>query len=203
MAINPGLVRVPGTGAISLAPPGTAEPADATSPLPAAWSDLGLTTVDGTTLSRKVERQATEHWQTLAPARLIITSHEFTVKAAFQESKAAVLSAFFSGLTFVESATGSKKYRGEISSTPALDIRALSIDWADDIYHHRLYVPRVEVTETDDVEIRRTKEKVWGMRFSALAPAGASTVLAVWLTDDPAVVAGAPATLAADEKPAP
>jgi hypothetical protein len=168
--------------------------------LPAAWSDLGLTTVDGTPLSRKVEREATEHWQSLAPARLIITSHEFTVKAAFQESKAQVLSAFFSGLTFVETATGSKKYRGEITATPVVDIRALCVDWADGAFHHRLFIPRVEVTETDDVEIKRTKEKVWGMRFSALAPAGASTVLAVWLTDDPAVIAAAPTSLLAEGK---
>ncbi|XVV06341.1 hypothetical protein ACQPW3_13495 [Actinosynnema sp. CA-248983] len=195
MAINTSLVRVPGTGELSLAPPGTPEPADAVAALAAPWAGLGLSTEDGVTLNRRVEKEGTAHWQSITPARYIIRSHELTVASTFQESKGIVLGAYFGGLTFAETAAGSKKYRAEISSVPKGDVRALCVDWTDqisatEVYHHRLYVPRAEVSETAEAQWSRTREARWGMTFSALAPAGGSTVLAVWLTDDPAVVAG-------------
>ncbi|MBM7771727.1 hypothetical protein JOD54_001931 [Actinokineospora baliensis] len=201
MAINSALVRVPGTGELSLAPPGTTEPPDATTPLVAAWKGLGLSTPDGVTLARKVEKEGTEHWQALTPARYIYKSQELTVKSVFQETKAAVLSAYFGGLTFAETVAGSKKYRAAISTIPKGDVRALCVDWTDqisdsEIYHHRLYIPRAEVSETDESQWSRGQEARWGMTFAALAPTGGSTVLAVWLTDDPAVIDTSPTSLA-------
>ncbi|WP_206794016.1 hypothetical protein [Amycolatopsis sp. MtRt-6] len=198
MAINSANVRVPGTGEISLAPPDTPEPPDATSALPAAWTGLGLSTPDGTTLSRKVEKEGTEHWQQLTPARYIYKSLEFTVASVFQETKAAVLSAYFGGMAFAETATGSKIYRAEISAIPKGDVRALCIDWTDvvsatEVYSHRLYLPRAEVSETQDAQFSRTQENRWGMTFSALAPPKGKTFVAVWLTNDPAVLFGSPA----------
>jgi hypothetical protein len=205
MALNSALVRVPGTGELSLARAGTAEPADAVTPLPAAWTGLGLSTSDGVTLRRAVEKEGTEHWQQLTPARYIYRSHELTVASVFQETKAIVLGAYFGGLTFTETQQGSKKYRAEISSVPKGDVRALCVDWTDfvsdtEVYHHRLYLPRAEVSETEDAQWSRTQEARWGMTFAALAPVGGSTVLAVWLTDDPAVIAAAPTALATEKK---
>ena len=193
LTLNASLVRIAGTGEVSLAPPGTPEPSDPTTPLTAAWTGLGLTTSDGVTVSRKVEKDGTESWQMLSPARYIYKSQEFTVKSVFQESKAAVLSAYFGGLTFAPTAAGSKLYRAEFSSIPRSDVRALCVDWTDqvsatEIYHHRLYVPRAEVSDTDDAQWSRSQENRWGMTFSALSPIGTTTTLAVWLTDDPAVM---------------
>lgn len=71
MTFNSALVRVPGTGELSLAPPGTSEPADATTPLASPWVGLGLSTPDGVTLARKVEKEGTEHWQQITPARYV------------------------------------------------------------------------------------------------------------------------------------
>jgi hypothetical protein len=78
------------------------------------------------------------------------------------------------------------------------------VDWTDhvsdtEIYHHRLYLPRAEVSETEDAQWSRTQENRWGMTFAALAPVGGSTVLGVWLTDDPAVLAAAPTPTATDK----
>lgn len=205
MALSPTLVRVPGTGELSLAPPGTPEPPDPTTPLPAAWRGLGLSTEDGVTIRRAVERTGTTHWQQTTPARFIYTSQEFGVSSVFQETKAVVLSAYFGGMVFAETATGSKKYRAEISSVPKGDERVLCVDWVDqisatEIYHHRLYVPRAEVSETQDAQWTRTQEARWGISFAALAPASGTT-LAVWLTDDPAVLLAPPngGTLAIEE----
>ncbi|KOV81708.1 hypothetical protein [Nocardia sp. NRRL S-836] len=165
LAVNTSLVRVAGTGELSIAQPGTPEPADATMALPAAWTGLGLTTEDGVTIARKVEKEGTTHWQRITRARYIIKSHEMTTKAVFQETKAAVLSAYFGGLVFAETATGSKKYRAEISTVPKSDVRALCIDWTDEIseteiYHHRLYIPRAEVSETDDAQWSGRRKRV-------------------------------------------
>jgi hypothetical protein len=195
MAINTSLVRVPGTGELSLAPPDTPEPADAAAPLAAPWAGLGLSTEDGVTLNRRVEKEGTSHWQSITPARYIIRSHELTVASTFQESKGSVLGAYWGGLVFTETAAGSQRYRAEISTIPKGDVRALCVDWTDqisasEVYHHRLYVPRAEVSETSEAQLSRQQEARWGITFAALAPPGGSTVLAVWLTDDPAVVAG-------------
>lgn len=192
MAPSPTLVRVPGTGELSLAPPGTPEPPEPGTPLPAAWSGLGLSTEDGVTIRRAVEKSGTTHWQQVTPARYIYTSQEFGVSSVFQETKGIVLGAYFGGLVFTETSAGSKKYRAEISSVPKGDERALCVDWVDqisatEIYHHRLYVPRAEVSETQDAQWTRTQEARWGLTFAALAPA-TGTTLAVWLTDDPAVL---------------
>lgn len=199
MAMNSALVRVPGTGEVSLAPPDTPEPPDATSPLAAAWTGLGLSTPDGTTLARKVEKEGTEHWQQLTPARYIYKSQELTVASVFQETKGEVLSAYFGGMKFAAVGTGApKNYRAEISSIPKSDVRALCVDWTDvvsdeEVYSHRLYLPRAEVSETEDSQFSRTQEARWGMTFSALAPPKGKTYIAVWLTNDPAVLFGAPA----------
>jgi hypothetical protein len=206
LAVSPTLVRVPGTGELSLAPPGTPEPPEPGTPLPAAWSGLGLSTEDGVTIRRAVEKSGTTHWQQVTPARYIYTSQEFGVSSVFQETKGIVLGAYFGGMVFAETSAGSKKYRAEISSVPKGDERALCVDWVDqisatEIYHHRLYVPRAEVSETQDAQWTRTQEARWGLTFAALAPA-TGTTLAVWLTDDPAVLLAPPSgggTLAIEE----
>ncbi|WNV82212.1 hypothetical protein [Umezawaea sp. Da 62-37] len=159
------------------------------------------------TMKRAVEKTGTEHWQQLTPARYIYTKQELTVSSVFQETKGIVLSAYFGGLVFAETAAGSKKYRAEISSVPKGDERALCVDWIDYVsatqaYHHRLYVPRAEVSETQDAQWSRTQEARWGLTFAALAPIGGSTALAVWLTDDPAVLLAAPASGSLQEKEA-
>ncbi|MFI0798636.1 hypothetical protein SAMN04489729_0846 [Amycolatopsis lurida] len=199
MAMNSALVRVPGTGEVSLAPADTPEPADPIAPLAAPWVGLGLSTPDGTTLARKVEKEGTEHWQQLTPARYIYKSQELTVASVFQETKGEVLSAYFGGMKFAAVGTSTPKvYRAEISSIPKGDVRALCVDWIDtvsdtEVYHHRLYLPRAEVSETEDAQWGRSQEARWGMKFSALAPPKGKTYIAVWLTDDPAVLFGAPA----------
>ncbi len=138
--------------------------------------------------------------------RYIYTSHDMTLASVFQETKAVVLGLYFGGLRFTETAAGSKKYRGEIAAVPGRDVRAVCIDWTDrisatEVYAHRLFVPRAEVTETADVKWTRTAEAQWGMTFTALAPTDGSPALAVWLTNDPAVAPPGGQTFAAD-KPA-
>ncbi|NKE55439.1 phage tail protein [Lentzea sp. PSKA42] len=208
MSLNPTLVRVPGTGELSLAPPGTPEPTDPAAPLLAPWSGLGLSTEDGVTIRRAVERSGTTHWQQITPARYIYTSQELTVASVFQETRGIVLGAYFGGMTFTETAQGSKKYRAEISSAPKGDERALCVDWVDQVsatqvFNHRLYIPRVEVSETAESQWTRTQEARWGLTFAALSPASGTT-LAVWLTNDPAVLLAAPSgaslTAATDSK---
>jgi hypothetical protein len=64
------------------------------------------------------------------------------------------------GMVFSETAQGGKRYRAEISSVPKGDKRALRVDWVDqtsatEVCHHRLYVPRAEISETADAQPSR------------------------------------------------
>ncbi|WP_409182941.1 hypothetical protein F9C11_00225 [Amycolatopsis sp. VS8301801F10] len=94
--------------------------------------------------------------------------------------------------------TAPRNYRAEISSIPKSDVRALCVYWTDvvseeETYSNRPYLRRAEVSETEDAQFSRTQEARWGLTFSALAPPKGKTYIAVWLTNDPAVLFGAPA----------
>jgi hypothetical protein len=73
------------TDGISNNAPDAADPADSVAPLPAAWTGLGLSTADGVTVKRSVDKEGTEHWQQLTPARYIYKGLELTVASVFQE----------------------------------------------------------------------------------------------------------------------
>ena len=70
-------IVVAGTGTISIAPFGTAVPADTTvhSTLDAAFVDLGFTSDDGVTISDAVEVEDIAAWQSLYPVRRVITGY--------------------------------------------------------------------------------------------------------------------------------
>jgi hypothetical protein len=72
---------------------------------------LGLSTEDGVTLNRRVQKEGTSHWQSITPVRYIIRSPELTVASTFQESKGAVLGEYWGGLVFSKVPAGSRKYR--------------------------------------------------------------------------------------------
>ncbi len=74
-------IVVAGTGTISIAPHGTAIPADTAvhSALDPAYVDLGFTTDDGVTIRDAVEVEDIPAWQSLYPVRRVITGYSGAV----------------------------------------------------------------------------------------------------------------------------
>jgi len=185
MTLVSGQVRVAGTGELSLAPVGTAVPTTATMALNAAFSGYGFTTEDGVVLSKSVEREGVPAWQSTTPVRYLITGQELTIATTFLQSNEDILKLWLGSGDFASD--GGDGFRADVDVDPVGQQFVLVLEWKDDDITSRLVVPKVEVTETGDVSLAR-QATAFPVTFGALAP-DAGSVLATWLTDDPAFAA--------------
>jgi hypothetical protein len=189
MALTASQIRVPGTGELYVAAVGTAAPADATAALAAPWKGLGYTQDDGATLSRSLDREPVTAWQSITPLRYIYNGAELTVAAAMLQSNNEIATLWFGGGNFAETSVGSGEYKADMPTVPEGVERAVVLEWTDtgpaeDIVN-RLFIPRAELRDTGDVQLTRTGPTAFQMTFAALAP-NSGSVLATWLTNDPA-----------------
>lgn len=182
MALTSGEVRVAGTGELFLGPVGTALPTAADTALNASFKGYGYTTDDGVTLSKSVDRDGVAAWQSATPVRNIITSQELTVAATFLQSNKDILKLWLGSGDFAsDGATG---FRADVAVDPVGQQFAMVLEWKDDLLVSRLVIAKVEVTDTGDVTVAREAQS-FPVTFSALPP-DTGSVLASWLTSDPA-----------------
>ncbi len=192
MALTASQIRVPGTGELYVAAVGTAAPADAVTVLAAPWKGLGYTQDDGATIGRSLDREPVTAWQSITPLRYIYNGAELTISAAMLQSNNEIATLWFGGGNFaVTGATTPPTYKADMPTVPEGIERAVLLEWTDtagttDIVN-RLYIPRAELRETGDVNITRTGPTAFQMTWAALAP-NSGTVLATWITNDPAFV---------------
>lgn len=186
MALVSGQVRVAGTGELSLAPVGTTLPTTATEALAAPFNGYGYTTEDGVALSKSVEREGIPAWQSTTPVRYLTTSQELTAAVTFLQSNEDILKLWLGSGDFASAGVGGG-YRADVSVDPIGQQYAFVLEWRDDDITSRLVIPKVEITETGDVTLARQATS-FPITFGALAP-DEGTVLATWLTDDPAFAA--------------
>jgi hypothetical protein len=184
MALLSGQVRVAGTGELKLAPVGTALPTAASTALNAAFKGYGYTTDDGVTLSKSVEREGISAWQSTTPVRYLITGQEFTVECTFLQSNKDILKLWLGSGDFATDGGTPAGYRADVSVNPVGQQFAMVLEWTDGTITSRLVIPKVEVSETGDVDLA-AKATAFPVTFGALAP-DTGTVLATWLTSDPA-----------------
>jgi hypothetical protein len=182
MTLVSGQVRVAGTGELFLAPVGTALPTSAAAALNASFSGYGYTTDDGVTLSKSVDRDGVDAWQSATPVRNIITGQEFTVECTFLQSNSDILKLWLGSGDFATD--GGTGYRADVPIDPVGQQFAMVLEWADGTIVSRLVMAKVEVTETGEVTLARQAQS-YPVTFGALPPDGGS-VLASWLTTDAA-----------------
>lgn len=185
MTLVSGQVRVAGTGELFLAPVGTALPATAVAALNASFEGYGYTTEDGVTLSKSVDREGIPAWQSANPVRYLITGQELTIATTFLQSNEDILKLWLGSGDFASD--GGTGFRADVPIDPIGQQFALVLEWHDDDIASRLVVPKVEITETGDVQLARAAT-AFPVTFGALAPDSGS-LLATWLTDDPAFAA--------------
>lgn len=187
MTLKSSEVRVAGTGELWLAPVGTALPTAASTALNAAFKGYGYTSEDGVSLSKSVDREGVPAWQSTTPVRYIITGQELTIACTFLQSNENILKLWLASGDFATDGGTPAGYRADVSVDPVGQQFALCIEWEDDAITSRLVVPKVEVTETGDVTLAREATS-FPVTFGAIAP-DTGTVLATWLTSDPAFAA--------------
>lgn len=191
MTLASSQVRVAGTGELYLAPVGTTLPTTASGEPDPAFIGYGYTNEDGVTLSKSVEREGVPAWQSSTPVRYLVTGQELTAQVTFLQSNEEILKLWLGSGDFatdggVAPDTG---YRADVPVDPTGQQYAFMLEWKDGAITSRLLIPKVEITETGDVSLAR-QATAFPVTFGALAP-DTGSVLATWLTTDPAFAAGA------------
>lgn len=177
-------VRVPGTGELFVNDVGTAAPADVEAPL-TTWTGLGYTQPEGVTLSRSLDREPVEAWQSMTPLRYIYNAATLGIGAAMLQSNGEVAGLWWGGGDFAETSVGSGVFKSDMPTIPTGVERAVVLQFVDDDIIGRIWVPRMDLSETGDISLSRQGPTAFQLTFNGMAP-DTGSVMATWLTNDPA-----------------
>ncbi|MDX2559960.1 phage tail protein [Streptomyces sp. TX20-6-3] len=176
---NSAEIRVAGTGKLYVADVGTAAPtafgADSATDW-AGWTDLGLTTGDGVTFSKKDKLEAIDSWQSVSPVHYIYSSRDLSLKFSMLQFNEKTLPFFMGGGDVKsEAAPAVDTYRYDIAERPFADARALGLEFTDvkaggtTVVKYRFIIPRGQVTASDDIKLARKAASQLGITFSAMS----------------------------------
>jgi hypothetical protein len=165
-------VVVAGTGAVYVAPEGTAMPVDLADPV-APFVNMGYCSEDGVTFTISREQEDIPAWQSLEPVRVLVTSEPKVIAFELLEFDTESLLLALRGGTVA--GTTVKTY------TPpdpgAQDVRAMVIDGIDGDYSFRFCFPRVALQGDVEWSLVRSDAIRLPLEFQALASATKWTIL--------------------------
>jgi hypothetical protein len=167
MALEPTHVTVAGTGAVYVAPEGTALPTDLAVP-PAAWSDVGFVGEDGVSFTFSRDQEEINAWQSADPVRVLITNEPKTIEFELLEFDRVSLLLAFRGGAFAGAAA---PYTYTPPDPGVSDVRAMLIDGKDGALSFRFAFPRVQLQGDLEFALLRTDALRLSMEFGVLASA--------------------------------
>jgi hypothetical protein len=146
MTLDSTKVRSAVSGAVSLAPTGTAAPADASTPLAAAYKDLGFISDAGVTEARSRSTNEVHAWQGGVLVRTLVTSGTLTYHFVMLETKVETVQLYYGAVVTPGAASGDFV----IVPTNTGGRQAFVFDVVDGAELIRTYVPLGEVTDIGD-----------------------------------------------------
>ncbi len=174
MAGDASQIVVAGTGTLSLAPQGTAIPADTTvhSTLDAAFVDLGFTSDDGVTISDAMEIEDIEAWQALYPVRRVITGYSGSVSFDLLQWSKDIFEQVLHGV--VTEPTADVVHSFKPTRDGVLPEKTLIVDFIDGAELYRWIFHRVTLGADIEIPIDKKTAGVipteWGVQDDALGP---------------------------------
>lgn len=177
-------LNVGGDGQILVAPLSTAEPANVSTALNAAFTDLGYASEAGVTLADGKTIVGIGAWQSFYDLREIVTARDFTVGFALRQWTRGPVSLAFGGGTFLDQGAGKTKYSPP--SPSVVDERCLIVAWQDGSASWRLVVPRCVAIDNVSSTISRTAAADLAISMKVLAPSSGALPWYM-LTDDPSM----------------
>ena len=165
--LEPLNVTVAGTGAVWVAPEGTAIPADLTPP-PTPWEDVGYVGEDGVSFTFSRDQEEINAWQSSEPVRVLITNEPKTIEFELLEFDREALLLAFRGGAFTGSAA---PYTYTPPDPGTSDVRAMIIDGKDGALTFRFAFPRVQLQGDLEFALLRTDAVRLSMEFGVLASA--------------------------------
>lgn len=177
MTLNADNVRSALTGAVYVAPTGTAVPSTPTEAWNAAFTDLGYLSEDGITEAHSADWNQIRAWQNRTIVRQLLTGAEATFAFTLLETTNAGLEVYHGGSTVV---TQGGTYQLNVME-PEEDYRIWGIDVVDGDDHIRIIIPDGSVTETGDI-VYQNGEAI-GYPITVTARSDANGLLAIKLSD--------------------
>ncbi|CAL2068426.1 phage tail protein [Streptomyces sp. TR1341] len=189
---NTSEIRVAGVGRLYVAGPDTKVPtafsADASADW-TGWKDLGFTTGDGVTFSKKDKLEPIDVWQAVSPVHFVYSDRDLTLKFSLLQFNEDTLP-FFMGGGAVDAVTGATGvYQYDIAERPFADVRALGLEFTDvrasdgSTVTYRFGIPRGQVTAADDIKLARKAASQLGITFSAMSAADGSALASFVMKD--------------------
>lgn len=158
-------IRIGANGQVYAAPVGTVRPTDFTTPFPSAWINLGRTDDNGAQITDTKTIADIPVWQSLYPARKIITARAFEVVFTLRDWTRASFSLAFGGGTWVAD-TDVVSYHPPDPSV--IDTRALCVDWQDNGHNYRFFVSEGLVTGNVQTKLVRNAAADLPITFDAI-----------------------------------
>jgi len=165
MAVDTDFALAGADGIASVAPHGTAAPADMNA-LTTPWVDLGALSTDGLTHAMGETRTAFKRWGSIVPFKTVVTDQTATFDVTFLESNAHVLGLYYKTADPTPDAT-THIVTVEPDTTGSIDLRAFTFDVIEGTNHLRFYVPKGEVTQRKDVVYKTDGIVEYGVTITA------------------------------------
>ncbi|MBW3663573.1 MAG: phage tail protein [Actinobacteria bacterium] len=145
-------VRVGVTGAVYVAPEGTARPTDATAALIAAFVDVGYISEDGVTESQDEDVEDITAWQNGAKVRKVKTSHDLMYSFTMIETSAVTLREYYGNFAAADSVAVGNPVDDTVEIDGVeLPHRVWVLSVLDGEHVLRVVIPDGQVTERGDI----------------------------------------------------
>lgn len=177
-------VRAGLDGGVYVAPKGTTLPTTATGTLDAAFFHLGYNNEDGVSIDPSQDREEFTAWQSITPVRRVLTGSQFQLSFTLIQTTLEAIKLAFPG---AQATTDTGNTRIEIPANPGSDERVFIFDWMDGDIHNRIILEEGEVTDVSEIQVHRGDPV--GYEFTVDSYPNDENILAVWLSDDPALAA--------------
>lgn len=169
MAKDADQIVVASSGAVYVAPVGTAINTDPAGSLSATWRELGYVTEEGVTFSDSPDVGGIPAWQAAGDVRKLVNSRARSVSTTFEQWNDATFPTVFGGGSW--SALGGGKYKfSPPADTASLDVKSLVVDWVDGSRHFRLHVQKFSATGGIETQLIRTGAAVLPFTGEILVP---------------------------------
>lgn len=176
-------VMVAPSGTISIAPVGTAAPADEVAALSASYTDLGYTTEDGVTFRYNEDKGEVRAWQSGFRVRSIVNNRDAELEFVLEQWDKETVKLAFGGGTWSTVTAGHFKYVPP-GISDAIYQRELVVSWVDGAKHYRLVVPKFEISDQIETQMQRGQQSNLPLTGKVIgADVGDAWYL---LSDDPA-----------------
>ncbi len=182
MTTNANEILIAGGGKVSVAPVGTAAPADTAVALAAAYKDVGYTTEDGAQFSDQPTTEEIRAWQSYYAVRRMTTAREGSIGFTMQQMDKTTMALYFGGGAFTQVTAGNFKYEPPLAGDAVYE-RACIIEFRDGASRiWRIVTPKTQLREATEITFNKGQNAQLAVTLSIMG----SDTGAAWyaLTND-------------------